>query len=230
MALQKGDFIKINYTGKLEDGKIFDTTIEDLAKENNVYSPQGVYGGDVIIIGCGHTIAGLDEDFVGKDVGYEGTLTILEDKAFGPTDARLVTSVSTSKFKEGRAAPGMVVEQDGRQGVVTKVIGRRATIDFNSPLAGKTVVYSYKIDAQITDAAEKVKTLFAFYTGIQDADVEIDGTVAKIVVPMGITFNQRWLMTKGKFARELTENADLSEVQFIEKYPKEEKKDAPAEA
>lgn len=228
MALQKGDFIKISYTGRLEDGKIFDTTDEETAKSNNIYDERGLYGGDVIVIGGGHTITGLDEDFVGKEAGYETELTIPTEKAFGAPKAELMTSVSVSKFKEGKAAVGQIVEQDGRHGVVTKVIGRRATIDFNSPLAGKTVIYKYKIDEVITETAEKVKALFAYYTGVRDAEVVIDGTIAKVTVPLQISFNQNWFLSKMKMARDLTENTELTEVWFVEKFPKitpEEKKE-----
>ncbi|MCL2550355.1 MAG: peptidylprolyl isomerase, partial [Methanimicrococcus sp.] len=161
MALKKGDFIKLSYTGRMEDGKVFDTTDEAVAKAENVYTPQGLYGGDVVVIGCGHTIAGLDKELEGKNAGDEGKVTIGPEEAFGMPREDLIQSVSTSKFKDGRAQVGMVIEQDGRQGVVTKVLGRRATIDFNSPLAGKNVVYDFKIEAVLETDDDKIKGLFA---------------------------------------------------------------------
>ncbi|NLI62900.1 MAG: peptidylprolyl isomerase [Methanosarcinaceae archaeon] len=220
MAVEKGDFIKINYTGRFEDGGVFDTTDEQLAKDEGVFAENGLYGGDIIIVGAGHTIPGLDEDFVGKDVGKEIEITLDESKAFGPIDPRLVSGVSVSKFKDGRAEPGMVIEQDGRRGVVTRVIGRRATIDFNNPLAGKTVVYNYTIDEVLSDDVDKVKGLYSFYTGIIDSDVTVEDGIAKIVIPLGLTFNQRWLLSKGKMANDILENTDIKEVLFIEKYDK----------
>jgi len=224
MALKKGDFIKLNYTGKMEDGKVFDTTDEAVAKAENVYTPQGLYGGDAIIIGYGHTIAGLDKELIGKEVGAQGEVTIGPEDAFGMPRDDLIQSVSTSKFKDGRAQIGMVVEQEGRQGVVTKVIGRRATLDFNSPLAGKSVVYSYKVEAVLETAEDKIKGLFALYTGVQDAEIQVSGDVAEITIPTGITFNQRWLFMKGKLADEVLENTDLKEIRYVESVKKEEKK------
>ena len=223
MALKKGDFIRINYTGKLEDGKVFDTTIEDVAKAEDVYNAQGLYGGDVIVIGYGHAIKGLDDALVGKNDGDEGEVTIAPEDAFGLSKENLIQSVSVSKFKDGRAQIGMVIEQDGRQGVVTKVIGRRATIDFNSPLAGKTVIYTYKIEGVLEKAEDKIKGLFALYTGVPEAVVKIDGDVADLEIPTEITFNQRWLFMKGKLAREVLENTDLKEIRFVEVVKKEEK-------
>ncbi|MBZ3935190.1 peptidylprolyl isomerase [Methanimicrococcus blatticola] len=223
MALKKGDFIRLNYTGRMENGTVFDTTDEEVAKAENVYTPQGLYGGDVIVIGYGHTIGGLDKELEGKEAGAEGEVTIGPEDAFGMPKEELIQSVSTSKFKDGRAQIGMIIESEGRQGVVTKVIGRRATIDFNSPLAGKSVTYSYKIEAVLETAEEKINGLFALYTGVQDADVKVNGDVADIEIPTGITFNQRWLFSKGKLANEILENTDLKEIRFIESVKKEEK-------
>ena len=223
MALKKGDFIKINYTGRMEDGKVFDTTDEEVAKAENVHTAQGLYGGDVIIVGYGHTIAGLDKELIGKDAGSEGTVTIGPEDAFGMPKEDLIQSVSTSKFKDGRAQIGMVIEQEGRQGVVTKVIGRRATIDFNSPLAGKDVSYTYKVESVLDADEDKIKGLFALYTGIQDSGVKIENGVADVEIPTGITFNQRWLFMKSKLADEVLENTDLKEIRYIESVKKSEK-------
>jgi len=127
------------------------------------------------------------------------------------------------KFKDGKAQIGMVIEQDGRQGIVTKVIGRRATIDFNSPLAGKTVIYTYKIEDVLETAEDKIKGLFALYTGVLEAVIRVNGDVADLEIPTEITFNQRWLFMKGKLAQEVLENTGLKEIRFVEVVKKEEK-------
>ncbi|AKB19985.1 MULTISPECIES: peptidylprolyl isomerase [unclassified Methanosarcina] len=229
MAIQKGDFIKLNYTGRFEDGRIFDTTDEELAKKEEIFNPQGLYGGDVVIVGAGHTIQGLDEDFDGKEAGYSGTVSIPPEKAFGPRNPTLVETVSITKFQDRNVHPGQPVELDGRRGVVSRVIGRRVTVDFNSPFAGKTVNYEYNIEKVLEDNVEKIQGLLALYTGIRDTEVEIDDCVAKINVPTGLTFNQRWLMAKNRVATELFKYADLKEIQFIEKVTAEAEVPAPAE-
>jgi len=82
MTIEKGDFIRVSYSGKTDEGRVFDTTEEDVAKANSIYNEKGKYGGDVVIVGAKHTVAGLDEDFVGKEVGYTGSVTIPPEKAF----------------------------------------------------------------------------------------------------------------------------------------------------
>ena len=219
MAIEKGDFIKVQYTGKFDENTVFDTTNEELAKEKEMHNPRGMYGGDVVIVGSGHTIAGLDEDLVGKEVGYTGTVEIPPEKGFGSHDPKMVESISISKFQDRRAYPGMEVEINGRRGVVTTVIGRRARVDFNHPLAGKSVTYEYTIEQKIEDNAEKIKGLLALYTGIPDLVVEINDKKASIIIPPALTFNQRWLMSKGRIANEILGNIDIDEVAYVEKYP-----------
>ncbi|MFP4655937.1 MAG: FKBP-type peptidyl-prolyl cis-trans isomerase [Methanohalobium sp.] len=219
MTIQEGDFIKLSYTGKLEDGTVFDTTDENIAKENGIYNEKGIYGGDVVVAGAGHTIKGLDEELVGKEEGHSGTVDIPPEKAFGEHDPKLVESHSITKFQDRKAYPGMEAQIDNRKGVVTKVIGRRVRVDFNHPLAGKTVTYDYTIDKKIEDADEKLQGLLALYTGITDMDAKIQDNTAVINIPNELTFNQRWLMVKGRIANDLMEHLGVEEVQYVEKYP-----------
>ena len=229
MAIQKGDFIKLNYTGRFEDGRVFDTTDEELAKKEDVFNPNGLYGGDVIIVGARHTIEGLDEDLAGKEVGYTGKVEIPPEKAFGPSDPRLVETVSITKLKDRNVHPGMPVELDGRRGIVSRVIGRRVTVDFNSSLAGQTVSYEYTIEKVLENETEKIQGLLALYTGMRDIEIEIADGTANIYTPTALTFNQRWLLAKNRVASELFKYAGLKEIQFIEKLPAEPEVQPPSE-
>ena len=83
MVVQKGDFIKLSYTGKLENGTVFDTTDANVAKENAIYNEQASYGPETVVVGKGFVVAGLDEDLIGKDVGEKGTVTVPPEKGFG---------------------------------------------------------------------------------------------------------------------------------------------------
>jgi len=225
LNVETGDFVKISYTGKFDEDQIFDTTDEEIAKEYDIYNPRGMYGGDVIIVGAGHTIQGLDEELDGKDVGYSGEVVIPPEKAFGEHDPKKVESYSLSKFKNKNAQPGMQVEIEGKRGIVTQVIGRRARVDFNHPLAGKEVTYEYKIESKLEEPDEKIKGILGLYTGIPEIEVKIDGNTARIVTPPEITFNQRWLMSKARVAEEILEHTELGNIEYVERYSKEEKLD-----
>lgn len=224
MSLQKGDFIKVNYTGKFKDGNIFDTTIESISKKNNIYNENGVYGGDIVIIGAKNTIDGLDEDFIGKDVGYETEIELTPEKAFGLPDPKLITSISISKIKNGNIKVGSIVEQNGKQGIITRIIGRRATIDFNNPLTGKNVIYTYKIEEKIDDLKNKINGLFKLYTGIKDTKIEVNENTAIIYIPKILTYNQKWLFIKNKFLKDIFDYTNINKIEFIEEYNKNEEK------
>jgi len=217
MTIQKGDFIRVSYTGKNDD-RVFDTTDEEVAKANNIYNEKGKYGGDVIIVGSGHTVAGLDEDLIGKEVGYSGSITIPPEKAFGIRNPELIETIPITKFEQ-RPQVGMPVQVDGRQGVVIRAIGRMVQVDFNRFLAGQTVTYDYEIKEKIEDNEGKVKGILGLYIG-KEFSVEIKDGTATVEIEPDLTFNQRWLMSKRQIAKELIDNTDITEVVYLERYNK----------
>jgi FKBP-type peptidyl-prolyl cis-trans isomerase SlyD len=218
MTIQKGDFIRVSYTGKNDD-RVFDTTDEEVAKANDFYNEKGKYGGDVIIVGSGHTVAGLDEDLVGKEVGYSGSVTIPPEKAFGIRNPELIETIPITKFEQ-KPQVGMPVQVDGRQGVVIRAIGRMVQVDFNRFLAGQTVTYDYEIKEKIEDNEGKVKGILGLYIG-KEFSVEIKDGIATVEIEPDLTFNQRWLMSKRQIAKELIDNTDIIEVVYLERYNKD---------
>ena len=68
--IKKGDFIELDYTGRLKDDKIvFDTTVEETAKASNVYNDKFKYKPTIICVGEAHLIKGLDDFLIGKNPG-----------------------------------------------------------------------------------------------------------------------------------------------------------------
>ncbi|MCK4937243.1 MAG: peptidylprolyl isomerase [Methanosarcinales archaeon] len=216
MTIKEGDFIKISYTGKLEDGKIFDTTIEEAAKVHNLYNSNRRYDGDVIIIGVNQIIAGLEEDIKLHDAGYEGTVSIPPKMGFGDHDPGLVKALPMKKFEQ-KPQVGMTVEINGQTGTVVKVLGRHTSVDFNIPMAGQTITYDYKIETTLEDLKDKAVGLSTLYTGVE-MDIEIEGTVAKVNVPLELNYSQPWITSKAQMALDLLKYTDLTEVLYIETY------------
>ena len=220
LAIEKGDFIRINYTGKFEDGTIFDTIDEEVAKEQDIYDENVRYGSYIIIVGAKHVVEGLDEDFIGKDVAYRGTVEVPPEKGYGERRTELVKTYPTSKFTE-KPVQGMRAVVDGKQGTVVMTIGRRARIDFNSPMAGKTLTFDYVIEEKIDDDIDKIKSLLKSYF-MTDFDVEIADDVAVIESPSDLWLNQNWLLLKQRIAHELFQSMELDSVKFVETYQESE--------
>ncbi|WP_421908190.1 FKBP-type peptidyl-prolyl cis-trans isomerase [Methanolacinia petrolearia] len=224
--LQGRDFVKINYTGSV-DGNIFDKTYEKAAKEDGSYIEEKTYKPITICVGGNHVIPGLDEDLVDKEIGQEYEITIAPEKAYGERDDNLVKSVNVKDFKE-KPTVGMRVTSEGRQGFVTNVIGSRAVVDFNHMLAGKTLQYKYTIEEVVEDPVEKAESVLDLFTGREFEATLEDGKLT-IILPPGITYDQRWMMGKGMCVHQIFEYVDgIEEIELKETF-KKPKKDAEPE-
>ena len=199
---------------------VFDTTDEEVAKEHDIYDENTRYDSFVIIVGKGHVVEGLDEDIVGKEVGYHGTVEIPQELGYGEHKTELVKTYPTSKFTEP-PVKGMRAVVDGQQGMVVMTIGRRVRIDFNSPMAGKTLIFDYVIEEKIDDDLDKIKSLLQSYFRM-DFDVELVDDVAMIEPPGDLRLNQNWLLVKSRIAHELLGSMELDSVKFVETYQNSE--------
>ncbi len=220
MSVKPGDFVRLSYTGRLESGDVFDTTDAEVAKENGIFAEGVNYAPIIIIAGENMVVKGLDEDLIGKEAGYEGTVTVLPEKAFGERVPELVEVVPTRRF-ERRPVPGMRVSLDNRTGTVESVVGGRVRVDFNSPYAGKTVRYEYKIDKAIRSKAEKIKGLLKYYLN-RDFEVTVKDKLVTVLVPYELGFNQTVQYYKQLLAEKIMQFAKVDEVDYVEVHKKHE--------
>ncbi len=166
VKVKKGDVVKLHYTGRVKGtNEVFDTTYEDVAKEAGIYSEKEVYGPVPIAIGGGHVVKGLDHRLEGLEVGEEYTIEVPPAEGFGRRDPKLIKVYSLGQFRRQglRPYPGMEVKIRGggreMRGRVITVSGGRVRVDFNHPLAGRTLVYEVKIVEKIDDPIAKVKAM-----------------------------------------------------------------------
>lgn len=218
MSVNNGDFVKISYTGKLENGDVFDTTDAEVAKQHGIYAEGIDYSPVVIVVGESMVVKGLDEDLIGRNVGYKGTVVIPPEKAFGPRNPELVEVVPTRRF-EKRPVPGMRVTVDNKTGTVESVIGGRVRVDFNLPYAGKTITYDYTLEEIIDAPISKIKGLIQYYLH-KDFPVSIKRGVTRIEVPYEFAFNQTVQYYKGVLAEKIMRFIDVEEVDYVELHKK----------
>ena len=172
--MKKGDFIRINYIGRLESGEIFDITDEAAAKKEKVYNDKMKYGPLPVVVGANFLISGLDKAVEDMNVGDIKDITILPEDAFGQRDPKLVKTVNASVFRDNKTSPqqGMIVNFSGMKGRIQSVSGGRVRIDFNNPLSGKTLLYHVEI-------IEKIESVLEFF-GVNDASIKINDNEAEI--------------------------------------------------
>jgi FKBP-type peptidyl-prolyl cis-trans isomerase 2 len=216
------DFIEIDYTGKLTDGTVFDTTVEAVAKNSGIATEKTKFSSMVICVGERQVLAGLDDSLEEKEVGNKYEINISPENAFGKRDVKKMKIVPMSTFKEHKVQPhpGLQIDVDGERGIVSRVAGGRVIVNFNNPLAGREVVYEVEIKRKVTDKAEMLSTFLNSTLRIpfSQIQVSVDDDIASIKMP--IQLPEQFTSELGK---KLTELVKLKEVKFST-IAKEEKK------
>ena len=174
--MHKGDFVEIDFMGKIAlTGEVFDLTSEEDAKKEGIHNPKHRYKPSLVIIGSNMAVPGVEKKLESMEVGEEKEFTLSPDEAFGQRNPKLIRIVPLSRFTKEKInpVPGMFVDIDGMQTKVLSVAGGRVRVDFNHPLAGKSLNYKVRIIRQITAALEKVRSLLEYY-GIK-CEPRLDG-------------------------------------------------------
>ncbi len=91
-TVKNGDNISVDYVGRIEGGKVFDTSIESVARQDDVYNQGRKYQPLNFTVGKGQVIKGFDEGVVGMKVGDTKTITIPQEKGYGPIDPSKIST------------------------------------------------------------------------------------------------------------------------------------------
>ena len=188
MAIKNHDFVEIDYTGTMKDDNIvFDTTVEQVARDNGFYKEGASYKPAIICVGERQVVPGIDRNVIGKEIGQEYTFDLQPEEAFGKKDAKLLQLVPFSRFKKDNIQPfpGMQVNIDDNMGIIRTVSGGRILVDFNNPLAGKEVVYKIKINRIVENDEEKVTSLLEIL-GMQNAHIHNNNGDMEVVFGQGM--------------------------------------------
>ncbi|AJE02278.1 FKBP-type peptidyl-prolyl cis-trans isomerase [Geobacter pickeringii] len=133
-----GDTVAIHYIGTLDDGRIFDSTVD--RGEPLVFT-----------IGAGQLFAALEREIVGMAVGGAKNVVIPAAQAYGPRRKENVLRVDRGSFPAGDLVVGRKVRIEFAGGVervmlVTEVTEATVTLDGNHPLAGLDLTFALKLD------------------------------------------------------------------------------------
>ncbi|WP_461866530.1 FKBP-type peptidyl-prolyl cis-trans isomerase [Thermococcus sp.] len=160
MKIEKGDFVVFNYIGRFENGEVFDTSYEDVAKENDIYVEERQYGPLGVNAGVGELIQGLDEAVIGMKIGEKKTVAIPPEKGYGMPNEELIIDVPLSDFTNAGIEPikNMYIMTDSGIAKIAEVKEDSVSLDFNHPLAGKTLIFDIEVvDIQKAKAETKTK-------------------------------------------------------------------------
>ena len=139
MVVKIGDKVKVEFTGSLEDGTVFDSS----EKHGRPLEFE---------VGAKMVIKGVDEAVIGMKKGEEKEVSIPPEKAYGPNNPALVKKIPRNQFPptEKELKPGMILViglPNGQQipSRIVDVNSEELVLDLNHPLAGKTLKFKLKL-------------------------------------------------------------------------------------
>ena len=240
-TIGKGDIVWLEYDAYTVSPSgtqiLFDTTHEEVAKKENKFEEKKVYAEQPVIVGKGRLFSGLEDALLASKVGDSKDVTIPPDKAAGARDARLVELRTEREFLRQEITPelGMEVSVGGRRGTVTSLAAGRVRVDFNNPLAGKTVKYVFKVARKAETPEDRIRAILDMDYGLAEQfTLDLKGDSLEVKLPDVCKTDEKWFVSKFRVVADLRELTDLHVMHFVEEYekkvepPKEEKVAEPA--
>jgi FKBP-type peptidyl-prolyl cis-trans isomerase 2 len=132
--IENGTVVNVNYTGKLTDGSVFDTS-----------EGKGLLRFEV---GTNQIIPGFENALIGKNVGDKVTVNIQPEEGYGPVMEDLFVKIEKDRMPEG-VEVGQALQASNEDGIsnviVTEVNDDYVLIDGNHPLAGKEIIFDIEV-------------------------------------------------------------------------------------
>ncbi|HLC92792.1 MAG TPA: FKBP-type peptidyl-prolyl cis-trans isomerase [archaeon] len=227
--MKQNSIVLLEFTGReLESGRIFDSTSEQVAKDNGFWRENAVFGPVPTIVGRGDILAGLEDAVREMKEGESRTVKLAAAKAFGERRKELVVIVPLQQFRKRniQPLPGLVVDLNGSYGKVQTVSGGRVRVDLNSDLAGKEVEYELKIVREVKDSKEKAQLLTEkFFPLKEKAQTMLDGDALKVKLPKELAKNIAPFV--GPFSKTIKDVIpEIKKVEIVESFEVKPVKDA----
>ena len=222
-SIKDGDFILLEMTGKaVETGEVFDTTDEETARAEEIYSEERVYGPKLVVVGEGWVLKGLDDRLAGLKLEETAEVEIPPGEAFGERSPENVRTVPFRVLRSKGANPivGQQVELDGRSAMVRSVGAGRVQLDYNHPLAGRKIVYEVKAAERYEGEEEKISALIGRrFIGVDVGLFKLKRLKKKvrIQIPDQVFFGENIQIAKRGVALDIQRYfEDIDEVEYTE--------------
>lgn len=220
--MEDGAIIHVDYdlfSG--ETGDLIETTREEIAKEHEMHQEGRSYTPMVCIVGTGNLIAGFEAALKDAKVGKEVEVEIAPADAYGEKDASLVETISIDKLRRAVQDPnslylGAPVNINGRQGYLSYLAAGRARIDYNHPMAGKTLKYVFTVIKEVKGKEDKVLGLLESNSGHSGFEVSFKGDDLSIILPQAMLFDTNAAMLKFRLVTMIRDAVECGKVSFVE--------------
>ncbi|MFC1685984.1 peptidylprolyl isomerase [Nanoarchaeota archaeon] len=201
-STKKGQFVELDFTARIKQtNALFDTSIKEEAKKANM--PLDKVKPLIFCIGEGMVLKGLDKALEEKELGKDYSIELGPKEAFGNRDAKLIKILPIQVFtsKGINPYPGLILNMDDMLARISAVSGGRVITDFNNPLAGKDILYNFKVKRILNDNKEKLECLVSYFLkeDPKKAIKSVEGNKALIETRI------KW---PDKFLKEITERIE----------------------
>lgn len=152
MTIATGDSVTFEFTGRIADGPVFDTSREGVAEETGLaeQQPDREYEPVTVEAGSGELIEGLDDALIGMDEDEETTVEVPAEKGYGERTADEVQEHEADEFRQmldtETLEEGMRIQtQQGEVGEIVHAGPETVRLDFNHHLAGETLEFDVEV-------------------------------------------------------------------------------------
>jgi len=143
--IKKGSKVRVHYTGKLANGKVFDTSVEKDPLE--------------VVVGQSGLIKGFEEGLMGMKEGEKKTIELIPEDAYGQLIEGRTQEVEKSMLPE-EIQVGMALQANGEVGTmvvtVKEIKEETVVLDANHPLAGKDLIFELEV-LEVSNGKKKKK-------------------------------------------------------------------------
>lgn len=234
--MKEGEIITYDFE-VYADEKLIATSIEELAKENDIHDEEYTYGPAYIISGMEGPFPGIKAAIDEVEEGGESEITVEPKEAFGERKTRDVEQFRPKDVsyiasqQEKELERGVELEIQGRIGVISLVTASRVRVDFNHIHAGKIIKSKVKIVKVLEDRDELIRAILEMHTGKgDDFDFSEDDGVLIVKIPQIVSLDTDWAGMKLLVVSQLRRHSGIKNIRYVEEFfQKIEKVDADAD-
>ena len=230
MTLQKGDFILIDYVAKVkETNEVFDTTKEDVAKKERLHKEGQIHEPELVVVGESWVLKALDDALTTMEISKHCTVEISPEKGFGQRDPEKIKRVPIKALyaKEINPVVGARIEFQGKNATIRSVGAGRVLLDFNAPLAGRTLIYDLTVTKKLETAEQKISALIHRRVPVVEESkfkLTINGLDLTIDLPEETFYVEGIQIAKRGIAMDIQKFLpELAETKFVETFKAEPK-------
>jgi peptidylprolyl isomerase len=177
-------------------------------------------------VGEGWVLKSLDEALLTFKINKKETVEVAPENAFGNRDPEKVKLVPIRRLAARGITPqlGAQIEYDKRLATIRTIGSGRVTLDFNPPLAGKTLVYEVTVKSALKTDEEKISALIHRripVVEVEKFDFKVVKTDVTINMPDEAFYVEGIQLAKRGVAMDIQRYLPkLTSIQFIESFKK----------